>query len=95
MHSSGETIEGVYPVICKDWNNPQAVGSGMSYGRRYALSSMVSLPQIDDDAAQKQFLCRRQEKPLSTFHCTLIESDRYRHPNAWYPPYLLSLFENP
>lgn len=50
MHSSGESIEGIYPVICKDWNNPQAVGSGMSYGRRYALSSMVSLPQIDDDA---------------------------------------------
>lgn len=49
LHSSGELIEGLYPVITKDWNNPQAVGSGMSYARRYSLSAMVSLPQVDDD----------------------------------------------
>ena len=33
MHSSGETIEGLYPVICKDWGNPQASGSG-AHGAR-------------------------------------------------------------
>lgn len=63
MHSSGETIEGIYPVICKDWNNPQAVGSGMSYGRRYSLSSMVSLPQIDDDANEATEVVKPKYQP--------------------------------
>lgn len=49
MHSSGESLEGIYPVICKDWNNPQAVGSGMSYSRRYSVTAMLCIPQLDDD----------------------------------------------
>jgi hypothetical protein len=48
MHSSGEWISGrlrVRPV--KD--DPQALGSAITYGRRYGLQSMVSLPADDDD----------------------------------------------
>lgn len=49
IHSSGEFIQGFTPVHSKD-NSAQAVGSGISYARRYALASMVGVYQVDDDA---------------------------------------------
>jgi ribosomal protein L31 len=45
---SGEVFESEYDITCKDFSNPQAVGSAVSYARRYALSSLLSL-NIDDD----------------------------------------------
>jgi hypothetical protein len=47
-HSSGQWIRGtmnVNPVK----NDPQGVGSALTYCRRYALSAMVGVPQVDDD----------------------------------------------
>ena len=49
MHVSGEYISGSYPLICKDPSNPQAVGSAMSYARRYALAAIVCAVTDDDD----------------------------------------------
>ena len=48
-HSSGEwiTSEANFPV--KDPGNPQAVGSSISYARRYCLSAAISLVSDDDD----------------------------------------------
>jgi hypothetical protein len=48
-HSSGEwiTSEANFPV--KDPSNPQAVGSSLSYARRYCLSAAISLVSDDDD----------------------------------------------
>jgi len=48
-HSSGEwiTSEANFPV--KDPSNPQAVGSSISYARRYCLSAAISLVSDDDD----------------------------------------------
>ena len=48
-HSSGEWIssEANFPV--KDPGNPQAVGSSISYARRYCLSAAISLVSDDDD----------------------------------------------
>ena len=48
-HSSGEWIKGsltVRPVK----NDPQGLGSAVTYARRYALAAMVGVAQIDDDA---------------------------------------------
>jgi len=45
---SGETIESVYDIVCKDGTNPQQVGSAVSYARRYSISSLLNL-NIDDD----------------------------------------------
>jgi hypothetical protein len=33
----------------KDRNNPQAVGSAITYGCRYSLMAMLGLPPVDDD----------------------------------------------
>jgi len=45
---SGESIESVYEIKCKDDTNPQQLGSGVSYARRYSISSLLNL-NIDDD----------------------------------------------
>ena len=48
MHSSGQWIESTLDVpVAK--NDAQAVGSAISYGKRYALQSMAGVPSIDDD----------------------------------------------
>lgn len=50
MHTSGQWIEGYYPIICAKPNDPQAFGAAYSYARRYALSAAFGVAQVDDDA---------------------------------------------
>jgi hypothetical protein len=52
---SGEFMECQHELVMKDPNNPQAIGSAMSYARRYSLTSMLVLNIDDDDgeAARK------------------------------------------
>ena len=47
-HTSGQSITSTFTMPCED--TPQAYGSTLTYMRRYALSAMVGLAQIDDDA---------------------------------------------
>lgn len=50
-HSSGQWIRSFYPLVysptAKDLN--QALGSAVTYGRRYALAALVGISQEDDD----------------------------------------------
>jgi hypothetical protein len=46
-HSSGEWIESIYPVSGLDKH--QAMGSAMTYARRYAIFAMVGVAGEDDD----------------------------------------------
>lgn len=51
-HSSGEWIKSVFPIKSqpsKQTNDMQALGSGITYLRRYALCSMLGIAQEDDD----------------------------------------------
>lgn len=48
LHESGEYISGEQPVCAKS-DDPQAMGSAISYARRYGLSAIVSLVEVDDD----------------------------------------------
>ena len=52
-HSSGEWVKSITPILTKD-DSPQAQGSGITYARRYGLSAIVGLAQIDDDAEAAQ-----------------------------------------
>ena len=52
-HSSGEWIQSDVPIRAKD-GSPQAAGSAITYARRYALTAIVGLAQIDDDAEAAQ-----------------------------------------
>ena len=49
VHVSGQYIGSRTPVVCAKQNDPQALGSAISYARRYGLQSMLSLPAEDDD----------------------------------------------
>jgi hypothetical protein len=49
IHTSGEWFMSSTPIICKQANDPQALGSAISYARRYGLQSMVLIPADDDD----------------------------------------------
>jgi hypothetical protein len=64
-HSSGQWIKSIYPMACKDSNNPQAWGSSITYARRYTLSSIVGIAPDDDDDGQKASTAhvRKEEKP--------------------------------
>lgn len=50
LHESGEFISGVTPIVVAQANNPQALGSAITYARRYGLQSIVGLESEDDDA---------------------------------------------
>lgn len=48
LHASGQWIDSEYPVTPVK-NDPQALGSALTYARRYSLSSMVGVAPDDDD----------------------------------------------
>jgi len=48
MHESGQFISQDLTMTAAA-NTPQAVGSALTYARRYALASIVGVAQADDD----------------------------------------------
>lgn len=49
MHSSGESISGVYPIMVGEKATAQQIGSAITYARRYALAAMIGIAPEDDD----------------------------------------------
>jgi len=49
LHESGEYIESNTPITVAKQNDPQALGSAISYARRYGLQAMSVLKAEDDD----------------------------------------------
>jgi len=89
-HSSGQWHEGDYPiepmrqVKDKGWessNDPQSIGSAVTYARRYALCSMLGIPQEDDDGNGASRGGRRSnEEALQTAWGEFLEIFRKRFP---------------
>lgn len=46
---TGETFGETYAVPLKDATNPQAMGSAITYGRRYGLCSVLGISPAEDD----------------------------------------------
>lgn len=61
---SGQILESVYDIVCKDATNPQQIGSAVSYARRYSISSILNL-NIDDDDDGNSATGNVQSKPLT------------------------------
>ena len=59
LHESGEYIDGDYPLP-GDVKSPQALGSAITYGRRYCLCSAVGVVTDDDDGAAAEHAARDQ-----------------------------------
>lgn len=49
IHESGETLEFPPLVLKAVGNNPQAIGSAITYGRRYSLASILGLAGKEED----------------------------------------------
>ena len=52
-HSSNQWIKSKLPIILGPKKDQQALGSCITYARRYALSAMVGICQDDDDDGEK------------------------------------------
>jgi hypothetical protein len=77
---SGQVIESVYDVTCKDFSNPQAVGSAVSYARRYAISSILFL-NIDDDDDGNAATGNKTPQPTPKAPASKKEPLTLEHPN--------------
>lgn len=49
LHESGEYISSQTKIEVSKKNDPQSLGSAITYARRYGLQSLVALPAEDDD----------------------------------------------
>jgi hypothetical protein len=86
IHTSGEHIEGRYPLVCKDPTDAQKLGSSTSYARRYSLSAMLGVIQSDDDgnaaAGHTPAPAPKQVKPASNSMADLFAAHRLAYPKA-------------
>jgi hypothetical protein len=60
-HSSGQWIRG-FMTMLPGKDDPQGVGSCLTYMRRYALASFVGLAQVDDDAESATYRMSKQKE---------------------------------
>jgi hypothetical protein len=61
-HESGEWVKGRYPIHPVK-NDPQSLGSAVSYARRYSLSALIGVVTEDDDGEAAVGRGRQAEKP--------------------------------
>lgn len=67
LHTSGQWIASRYVMPITDKLTPQAMGSAITYARRYALSAIVGIaPDDDDDGNAASVTPARQEQPKPT-----------------------------
>ena len=50
LHESGDRFEARTLIKAKDKTNPQQMGSGITYAKRYGLQAALGIPSEDDDA---------------------------------------------
>jgi hypothetical protein len=65
IHESGEYLTSETEVVCSKQNDPQALGSAITYARRYGLQSLLAMPAEDDDGekAMGRTAAPKQEAP--------------------------------
>ncbi len=67
-HVSGQWFRSYTPVLSANANDPQKMGSGITYARRYALAAMANIGQHDDDgqaAAGKGSQAQSEDEKLA------------------------------
>lgn len=70
IHSeSGEWMESSYTMPVAKANDPQAMGSAITYARRYALGSILNL-NIDDDDDGEKAMGRAKKQELHPKHAS-------------------------
>ena len=87
-HSSGQYVSSSYPVRpVKD--DPQGMGSAISYARRYCLAAIVGVFQVDDDAniASGKHPQRQQPElgPVNDVPRKQTQPSSQEHEHIWLP----------
>ncbi len=80
LHSSGQWMRSSLVLQPKD-DSPQAMGSALTYARRYALCAVVGVAQVDDDGNAASGKVDRGHDPRGDFSSVPIEDAR-RHAAA-------------
>ncbi|GGV33926.1 hypothetical protein GCM10010182_67180 [Actinomadura cremea] len=65
LHVSGESEDGEYPLPSN--GTPQAVGSAITYARRYCLCAVTGVAPEDDDGAAAQAASRSRDERQSNW----------------------------
>lgn len=65
IHESGEFFTSRTKIAVAKENDPQALGSAISYARRYGLQSLISLPAEDDDGEKAMARSKPTSNPAS------------------------------
>ncbi|WP_292222662.1 ERF family protein [Mesorhizobium sp.] len=85
LHTSGEYISSTIDVPLFKNNDPQAYGSGLTYGRRYSIMALLGLTAQEEDDDAQAAMTTLQERLSDLFSAQTIEelnSARMRHETA-------------
>lgn len=66
LHESGEFITSQMKVSCKNPDNPQEMGSAITYAKRYSLQAIAFIPSEDDDGEAATKSLRPATEPIKT-----------------------------
>ena len=64
LHESGEYISSSMKVSCKNPDNPQEMGSAITYAKRYSLQAIAFIPSEDDDGEMATKPSRPATEPV-------------------------------
>jgi len=78
IHVSGEHIEGEFPLVCKDPNDPQKLGSAVTYARRYALAAALGITADDDDGQAASTYVAPVVKPAAVAAPAQSKNEEYQ-----------------
>jgi ERF superfamily len=81
LHESGEFISERMGLAISQQHNPQAVGSAITYARRYALQSAMLIPTEDDDAESAMKPVREDQAIGNRQERRELEATRIRRQN--------------
>lgn len=73
-HSSGQYISSTLTMTVTKLD-PQAIGSAITYGRRYALAAMVGLAQEDDDGEKAMERSKDKKSVESPINITSVSEN--------------------
>ncbi len=77
MHSSGEWIE-YDPIKMKPVkNDPQSIGSAITYAKRYALSAIFGITSDQDDDGNEATQAKKQQSRKADFPVISVEKANY------------------
>lgn len=76
IHKSGHIIAGTIEIVAKDSTDPQKVGAGLTYMRRYMLTCMFGLEEDDDDGNSASGKATRTPSPYKGVADEAIKSGR-------------------